>query len=355
MPAHLSTELLRVDRNQPDPAAIARAAAIIQQGGLVAFPTETVYGLGANALDAQAVAGIFAAKERPANDPVIVHIGAIEQLEAVATDIPELAWELARQFWPGPLTLVLKRGAAIPLNVTAQQESVAVRMPAHPVALALLAAADRPIGAPSANRFSRPSPTTAEHVYADLAGRIAMILDGGPCDIGVESSILDLTQATPTVLRPGGIPLETLRPALPALAFRPQYLAEDVIAAPAPGNLLKHYAPDAQMLVFEGEPQATKRALIAAMREQAEAGRRVGVMALDEDAADFAGIPAQIVLLGKGEQAMAASLFAALRELDAAGVDVIMVRTPSQDGLGLAIRDRLLRAAEGQIIRISES
>src|SRR5262245_22416754 len=198
------TKIIIVNPVAPEPAVIQQAASVIRAGGLVAFPTETVYGLGANALDATAVARIFAAKGRPASDPLIVHIAAFAQLDDIAEQIPPLARELAAAFWPGPLTLVLRRRSIVPANVSAGRETVAVRMPAHPVALALCGAAGVPIAAPSANLFTRTSPTEAEHVLEDLAGRIDLLLDGGPTPIGLESTVLDLTQSPPALLRPGG-------------------------------------------------------------------------------------------------------------------------------------------------------
>jgi L-threonylcarbamoyladenylate synthase len=342
-----------IDRDNPEPHVLALAGDVIRQGGLVAFPTETVYGLGANALDEAAVARIFAAKERPANDPVIVHIHTLQQLEQVASDIPEVAYLLAERFWAGALTLVLKKSAAIPLNVTAGRDTVAVRMPAHPIALALLEEAGVPIGAPSANRFARPSPTSAQHVRHDLEGRVDVILDAGSTDIGVESTIVDVTSPVPTVLRPGGISLEALREVVPTLAFRPQYLAETVASAPAPGSLLKHYSPNAELRLYDGADDA---AVFERMRADAamlhEAGKKVGILALDGDALNFEQTPAQIVLAGRDVTAFAASLFAGVRALDAVDVEVILVRAPADTGLGLAVRDRLLRAAEGKVIEV---
>lgn len=349
-----NTFIAKVDRRNPDHQVLALAGEILREGGLVAFPTETVYGLGANALDADAVARIFAAKERPANDPVIVHIHALEQLEQVAVEIPALAYALAEKFWAGALTLVLKKSDAIPLNVTAGRNTVAVRMPGHPVALAMLAKAGVPIGAPSANRFSRPSPTTATHVYNDLNGRVDVIIDGGSTDIGVESTILDLTAPVPTVLRPGGVSLEELRAVVPSLAFHPQYLPEDTQSAPAPGSLMKHYSPNAELLLFRGKPDV----VITAMRKTADQyiteGKTVGILAPDADVLNFEGLNIQIALLGKTVAEYAARLFAGIRALDDVHADIILVREPDEAGLGVALRDRLLRAAEGKVVEVHE-
>jgi L-threonylcarbamoyladenylate synthase len=342
---------LLVNPNTPEQDAIHEAAHVIQRGGLVAFPTETVYGLGANALDAEAVSHIFAAKQRPASDPLIVHIADPSQLEHIAVDIPPLAHDLAARFWPGPLTLVLKRHPNIPPNVSAQADTVAVRMPRHPIALALLAQSGLPIAAPSANLFARPSPTTAAHVLEDLRGHVDLVLDGGATSVGVESTVLDLTQTPPLVLRPGGLSLEALRELLPSVAHRPRYLDIGENAA-APGMLLKHYSPRAELLLFRGAPDAAIAAMQRTARQLAAGGKRVGIMALDEEQDGFASLDAHVITLGSTSdlEQVARGLFAALRQLDALGVDAILVRGVEQSGIGLAIWDRLLRAAEGRII-----
>jgi L-threonylcarbamoyladenylate synthase len=288
------------------PANITRAAHILRQGGLVAFPTETVYGLGAHALDPVAVRKIFAAKQRPAWDPLIVHVTGIEMARCLARQLPPRFHELATAFWPGPLTLIVPRAPCVPHEVTAGRPTVALRQPRHPVAAALLTAAQLPIAAPSANPFGRPSPTRAEHVAADLGDRVDMILDGGPTEIGVESTILDLTQTPPVILRPGAIPPEQLDN--PPLAAP---VADEHVAAP--GMTLKHYAPRARLELFETETELRARA-----RQ----------------------LPEAAILIPT-----AATLFAELRDLDARGVPVILALLPPPTGLGLAVRDRLTRAA----------
>lgn len=353
----LHTIVLPVDAMHPEPATIAQAAAALRRGELVAFPTETVYGLGANALDATAVARIFAAKQRPAADPLIVHLSTPAQLAQVAAEIPPLAHTLAAAFWPGPLTLVLRRQAIIPANVSAGRDTVAVRLPAHPVALALCAAAGVPIAAPSANMFTRPSPTQAAHVLEDLNGRIDMLLDGGPAPIGVESTVLDLTRDPPELLRPGGVPIEELRRFLPELTFTPRYIdTEAPEAQAAPGMLLKHYSPRAELRLFVGTPERALARLRAEALAALAAGQRVGVLAPDEDAAALEDIAAHIVPLGPESnlEQIAQHIFAGMRALDAQGVDLILARGVSAAGLGLAIGDRLVRAAEGAIIDAGE-
>ncbi len=352
MPYTADTYIARIDPDDPDPHAIALAGQVIRDGGLVAFPTETVYGLGADALNPDAVAHIFEAKDRPASDPLIVHIWRKADLARVAVDVPEIAYTLADAFWPGALTLVLPKHPDVPDNVTAEQSTVAVRIPSHPVAQALIRKSGRPIAAPSANRFSRPSPTNAAHVLADLKGRVDVILNAGSTPIGVESTIVTLTGDVPAVLRPGGVPLEALRPYLPTLAFRARYLADDA-TAPAPGTLAKHYSPHAEVRVFAGnDDSAIYDAIRAAAQQATDNARSVGILARDSEISHFDEVTAQIVLLGADDAAMANQLFAGLRALDSSDVDVILVRAPEQSGLGLALYDRLIRAAEGHIIQV---
>jgi L-threonylcarbamoyladenylate synthase len=349
-----ATIIIRVDPRAPDAAAIRQAAEILLSGGLVAFPTETVYGLGANALDAAAVQRIFLAKGRPASDPLIVHIAAIEQLNSMAADVPALAHTLAQAFWPGPLTLVLKRRPIIPTTVSAGRDTVAVRMPDHAVPLALIRAAGVPIAAPSANMFTRPSPTNAAHVLEDLDGRIELLLDGGTTPIGLESTVLDMTSAQPRLLRPGGASVEALRQHIPDLVFVPRYIESDAEAdtAASPGMLLKHYSPRAELLLFAGSPD---RAL-AHMRQTAQAaikrGERVGVMLPNEDIGTFADLAVVIIPLGPRDDMdqIGRRIFAGMRELDRRGMQRILVRGVERTGIGLAIWDRLVRAAEGRVI-----
>ena len=343
------TKRYRVDPAAPEQDIIQAAAEMIRRGRLVAFPTETVYGLGANALDDKAVGRIFRAKGRPANDPLIVHIAQQDQLAQIAMDIPDLAYTLSRRFWPGALTVILKKQAEIPANVTAGLDTAAVRMPDHPVALALLRASALPIAAPSANTFSRPSPTTAQHVMDDLAGHVDLLLDGGSASIGVESTIVSLIESAPRVLRPGGVSLEALRQVMPQVIYQPSYLAADAAAAPAPGTLLKHYSPKAKVILFRGEHD---EAVFDAMRGLIAAKGRVGVMTLDGDAVQFAGLDVAIVGLGATVDEAALRLFAALRALDKQGIDLILARAPAPTGLGLAVWDRLLRAAVGQVVEV---
>lgn len=345
------TRILTVNAAAPEQQVIHIAANVLKTGGLVAFPTETVYGLGANALDAKAVDHIFSAKGRPASDPIIVHLQDVSQLSQVARDVPAIAYRLVQQFWPGPLTLVLRRHSAVPANVSAGLHTVAVRVPSHPVARALLRAADLPIAAPSANRFARPSATSAQHVVEDLLGHVDIILDGGPTNIGLESTILDLTKPVPVVLRPGGITLETLRSVIPDIQVVMKQLQPEDEGIEAPGMLLKHYSPRAELLLFDGSLNIVLRIMQSRARELLATGRRVGVLTPDGERYFFDGIPVELFLLGSDLETIARNLFDGMRELDHHDVDVILVHNFEQSGLGLALRDRLLRAAEGRVIQ----
>ncbi len=344
------TQILTINASAPQLDLLAEAAAVIRSGGLVAFPTETVYGLGADATNAEAIERIYAAKNRPASDPIIVHIATLDQLAGVAVNLPDLALDLARSFWPGPLTLVLQRHSSIPATVSAGRDTVAVRLPSHPVAAGLIAAAERPIAAPSANTFSRPSATTAAHVLEDLGGRIDLILDGGSASIGLESTVLDLT-SDPVVLRPGGVTVEQLRALIPDLQVRSQYLALDETAE-APGQLIKHYSPRAEVRLFDGDPVAVLQRMQTEARERTAEGERVGIMTIETERLTFGDIPAEVISLEADAAGMGAHLFAALREFDQRGVQVILARLPAAGGLGTAVRDRLIRAAEGRILRV---
>ncbi len=329
------TECLPADR-----AGLDRAAATLRAGGLVAFPTETVYGLGANALDAVAVRGIFAAKGRPADDPVIVHVASAALIDHVC--IPtDSAWRLAERFWPGPLTLVLPKREVVPPEVTAGLPTVGVRVPAHPVALGLLARAELPVAAPSANLFGRPSPTAAQHVMDDLDGRIDLVLDGGPANVGVESTIVDVTSNPPRLLRPGGLPAERIEA---VLGQRLELPVRHAGPQEAPGMLDVHYAPRTPLTLVRG-PHILLEEVQNALRE----GRRVGVIALEDDLASIpSGVHVETVGSWSTPEVSATRLFDALRRLDRLGLDVLFVRELAnpQEGLGRALADRLRRASQ---------
>lgn len=350
----INTKIIKVDPEQPDEKIIQKAAELLVNGRLVAFPTETVYGLGANAFDPDAVEKIFKAKNRPYSDPLIVHINQIKQIHHVAKNIPEMAWLLAENFWPGPLTFILERSSKVSSKVSEGLNTVAVRMPSHRIPQHLIARSGVPIAAPSANLFTRPSPTTAEHVYADLKGRIDLILDGGPCVIGLESTVLDLTQAEPVILRPGGCSLESLKTVVPNVKIKPGFQKLDKNKTPSisPGMLTKHYSPNAKVLLFSGDQISTINRMVSVARQLISNDINVGVMVSDENKHDFDEVNVKLQLLGSHHdlEQISHNLFAGMRALEESGVDVILVMDYAREGLGLAISDRLLRASEGQII-----
>jgi L-threonylcarbamoyladenylate synthase len=327
-----------------NPADLLRAATLLRDGHLVAFATETVYGLGADALSGEAVAGVFLAKKRPSWDPLIVHLASVEQLGVVARVSEELAGRvaaLAEAFWPGPLTLLLPRAEEVPDAVTAGRELVGVRVPAHPAAQALLAAVGVPIAAPSANLFGHTSPTTAEHVLADLDGRIDAVLDAGPTSIGVESTVLDPTQTPMVLYRPGAVTAEQLTAAtgVAVEVFVPVVDAQPA-SMPSPGVGIRHYAPRARMVLVEGSAAAVR----AALQECVAPGVSVGVL-LPEDWLVEADAVIERWGRWNDSEALAAGLFAGLRALDDRGVSVILCPLPEAGGLADAIRDRLQKAA----------
>jgi L-threonylcarbamoyladenylate synthase len=330
-------EILAVNAQAPEPAVIARAATVLRAGGLVAFPTETVYGLGANALDPAACEQIFIAKGRPANNPLIVHGAGPAEARQVVADWPEAAQRLAAQFWPGPLTLVLPKNPAVPAVVTAGGTTVAVRVPAHPVALALLSAAGIPVAAPSANPSGELSPTRAEHVLRGLGDRIDLLLDGGPTPGGVESTVLDLSRAPPRLLRPGLVSPAAIEAVIGPIDRVPQQPTGEG-ALPSPGLLARHYAPHAPLECVHPDGAAERVAALAGQ------GLRVGWLVLgDSLPAPLPGVMALAMPLDP--PGYAAQLYAVLHGLDAAGVDRIVVEWPPDTEAWLAVRDRLRRAA----------
>jgi L-threonylcarbamoyladenylate synthase len=322
---------------------IARAAEILRDGGTVAFPTETVYGLGANALDASAVAKIFAAKERPNWDPIIVHVSDRAMLDQVAI-VPSTAEGLIAAFWPGPLTLLLPRTSQVPDNVTASRPLVGVRMPAHPIALALIEAAGLPIAAPSANRFGRISPTTAAHVLEDLDHRIDAILDGGPTSVGVESTVLDPTQSPALLYRPGAITTAMLEPIIgPVTLYQPPPSVAEPQSLPSPGVGIRHYAPRATLILVKTESELNNRLTQLHISKE-----KVGVMLPQTWTIHHRHAEIYHWNSFDDNTALAHTLFAGLRELDSHGVTVILCPLPANNGLGAAIRDRLEKAAKSK-------
>ena len=331
---------------ETDNTAIQQAAAILRHGGLLGIPTETVYGLGANALDETAVLHIFEAKGRPQDNPLILHVPGVDWLELYCHDIPPVAYTLAERFWPGPLTMILPRRDIVPLRTTGGLETVGVRCPDHPMTLAIIREAGIPVAAPSGNTSGRPSPTTAQHMLEDMDGKIDGIVDGGPCSVGVESTIIDLTVTPPRLLRPGGLPLEALEAVLGTVtvdkAVR-QKLA-DGEQAKAPGMKYRHYAPKAPVTVITGTPGASAAYIAAHLTKHS------GVICFDEYAPLFEGHTIHRLGPSGDKLAQAQHVFDALRTFDGTDVTEIFAQCPDEGGLGLAVGNRLKKAAGFHVV-----
>lgn len=351
----METRMIQIDDSEDiQDGELREAARILRDGGLVAFPTETVYGLGANALDEKAAAKIYAAKGRPSDNPLIAHISSIEELSPLVKEIPEVGRRLAEEFWPGPLTLVFPKSDRVPYGTTGGLDTVAIRMPRTAAARRLIALAGVPVAAPSANLSGRPSPTTAQHVWQDMKGRIELILDGGPVGIGVESTIVDVSGKVPTLLRPGAITREMLEAVVgpveidPALADRP----DPKLRPKAPGMKYRHYAPKADMTLVEGETEAVVREIRRLADEQLSAGRRVGILCTEETRARYPRGILRCVGERSNEEMIAHNLFAVLREFDDLQVDCIYSESFPQDHLGYAIMNRMRKAAGYRMIQV---
>ncbi len=350
----MKTLLLKVDPDNPDLAKIEQAAQIIRRGGLVAFPTETVYGLGADALNAEAVLRLFAAKNRPLDNPPIVHVADFSEVYPLVVEVTEQAELLMKQFWPGPLTLVFRHSSKVPNESVAGLDTVAIRMPQHKVALALIRQSRCPIAAPSANLSGKPSPTTALHVYEDLNGRIDAIIDGGAANIGVESTVVDLSSDPPMLLRPGGTPFEILKKVLPSLQLHPFVLAEHELEqekARSPGMKHKHYAPKAVVILVEGNLDAVVRKVGELAESYRAGGSKVGILATDQTQSAYKADVVKSMGSRVNLSTVAQSLFRLLREVDAEGVDVIVAECVPSEGLGLAVMNRLRKASGYHIIK----
>ncbi len=343
----MNTKIIKIHDNDQD--VFIEAGKIIRSGGLVAFPTETVYGLGANALDSEAVAGIFRAKGRPQDNPLISHIADFQEIYSLCREVPPEAELLAENFWPGPLTMVLKKSDAIPMSVSAGLDTAGIRLPSHPAARALIRAAGVPIAAPSANTSGKPSPTTAAHVLADMDGKIDMILDGGACSVGLESTVVSLCGERPRLLRPGGITLEQLESVLGKVdvdrAIREQISTNEKVSAP--GMKYRHYAPRAPVTIISGTPEHTAGYI------RTHISPSTGVLCFDEYVSLFESAGH---VRGYGSvydiSAQARQIFDALRGFDSSSVTEILAQCPSDIGLGLAVANRLKKAAGFNIIEI---
>lgn len=349
----METKVVQIDEENIDLRSIEEAGEIIRNGGLVAFPTETVYGLGGDALNEASSGKIYAAKGRPSDNPLIVHIAELEDLEHIAAKIPEVALRLAKRFWPGPLTMIFEKTDRVPYATTGGLDTVAVRMPSNKTAQALIRAAGGYIAAPSANLSGRPSPTQAKYVIQDMAGRVDMILDGGTSDIGLESTIIDLSGETPMILRPGYITQEMLEEIVGNVGTDRSILDDSSGIAPkAPGMKYRHYAPRGSLVVVEGRQERVMAYINGCLGECRAGGMKSGVIATDETAAGYVADSVKSVGKREDECAIARHLFQILREFDDEGVQAIYAEAFDSKGVGLAVMNRLLKAAGHQVITL---
>lgn len=349
----METKVIRISSSEPEEELIKAAAALIRDGELVAFPTETVYGLGADGLNEEAVKKIFQAKGRPQDNPLILHVDSVDMLEQLVMDIPPAARICMEKFWPGPLTILFRRREVVPDIITAGLETVAIRMPSHPVALRLISISGAPIAAPSANSSGKPSPTRAEHVLEDMEGKIPLIIDGGETGVGLESTVLDLTGEKPMILRPGGITLEDVRKLLPNAIVDPALGSSDKDMIPkSPGQKYRHYAPKAQMSLVSGESSRVIDEINRITLEAELKGMKVGIMCCTENMGSYSAhrIADMGSLLDK--EAIAHNLFHIIRDLDRSMVDLIVCEAVGEDEIGLAIMNRLLKAAGGRLVKV---
>ncbi len=351
----MKTVIELYDAENRRPEVMEKAGEILKSGGLVAFPTETLYGLGGDALNPEASAKIYAAKGRPSDNPLIVHIADMEALKVLASEVPEKAKLLADRFWPGPLTMIMPKSEAVPYATTGGLDTVAIRMPSHPTAYELIRSSGVYIAAPSANTSGRPSPTTAQHVYEDLNGRIDMIIDSGKVDIGLESTIVDLTGEMPTILRPGYITKAMLEEVVGPVTIDKAILAdrEDPNLRPkAPGMKYKHYAPKGDLVIVEGKKQAVAEMINHLTKIDAESGLKTAVIASDENLSLYDADCKINIGSREHEESIAANLYEVLREMDELGVQKMYSESFAGGSLGAAIMNRLLKAAGHHVIRV---
>lgn len=349
------TLVLKVDARKPEMDRMQLAADRIRKGGTVAFPTETVYGVGADALNAEAVRKLFEAKRRPPDNPIIVHVANRKDVYRLARDVPEAAENLIARFWPGPLTLVLKRSRLVPDITVVGLDTIAIRIPKNKVALALLKESETAIAAPSANLAGKPSSTTAEHVIEDLAGRIDIVLDAGSTKIGVESTVINMTSSPPVILRPGGTSFERLRDALGKVELHPLAKAERkmrLAKAVSPGMKHRHYAPEAKMIVVEGELEKVITKIRELAATHATEGKRVGILATDESVSSYEADVVSSVGSRENPEMIAKNLFRLFRQCDKERVDMIIAEGIPLQGLGLAVMNRLRKASGFNIVRV---
>ena len=347
------TQYVSMTEENIDEEIIAKAGEILREGGLVAFPTETVYGLGGDALNPESSRKIYAAKGRPSDNPLIVHICRMEDLPRIVQEIPEEAQKLAKAFWPGPLTMIFRKSEAVPYETTGGLETVAVRFPSNRIASALIAAEGGYIAAPSANRSGRPSPTIARYCREDLDGRVEMIIDGGEVGIGLESTIIDLTEEKPTILRPGYITQKMLDEILGSVDIDRTILSADCKEKPkAPGMKYRHYAPKGDLTVVEGEPQKVAEYINRELKKARENGARTGVICTDETKAMYQADCVKSAGSRSDEEEIARELFRILREFDDEGCEIMFSESFRSQGIGMAIMNRLMKAAGQKIVSV---
>ncbi|SES82571.1 translation factor SUA5 [Natronincola peptidivorans] len=345
-----NTMIIEIDCDRMDEKKLIIAAKILREGGTVAFPTETVYGLGANALEAEAVKKIFEAKGRPSDNPLIVHIARMEEVKSLAKELSEDALRVMEAFWPGPLTVVLNKKEVVPTVITAGLQTVAIRMPAHPIAKKLIALAEVPLAAPSANISGKPSPTRGEHVVEDLDGRVDGIIMGGSCHVGVESTVLDMTGEIPTILRPGGITREMLLQVLERVEVDGA-LGGDTDAIPkSPGMKYTHYAPKAAVYIVKGIEEKTVEKIKELASVYRIEGKKVGILCFDESYPQYQEGLVKSVGSRRELNLVASNLFKVLREFDGTEVDIILAEAVEEADLGQAIMNRLMKAAGYRVI-----
>lgn len=351
----MDTKIIKLDKDKINEGYLEEAGSILRAGGLVAFPTETVYGLGANALDENASKKIYEAKGRPSDNPLIVHISKIENLELLAKNIPEIGYKLAEVFWPGPLTMIFQKKDCVPYKTTGGLDTVAIRLPANEIARSLIAVSGVFIAAPSANLSGKPSPTTANHVINDMGGKIDMIIDGGKATLGLESTIVDLSSDIPIILRPGSITRTMLANVIGSIEYDPAILGEvpnkDLVPK-APGMKYRHYAPEGNLTIYEGDINKVVNAINQKAKEKYGNGNSVGIIATDETKVLYQVGVVKTIGSRKDEASIAAGLYSILREFDELHTQYIYSESFADNSLGQAIMNRLLKAAGYHIVKV---
>ena len=347
----IDTKIIEIDPQNIEENKLRIAAEVLKTGGTVAFPTETVYGLGANALDEKALRKIFEAKGRPSDNPLIVHIAHIEDLDQLVREIPHKARLFMASFWPGPLTMVFKKSSLVPHIITAGLDTVAIRMPSHSIAKALIEMAGVPVAAPSANLSGRPSPTQASHVIEDMKGRVNIIISGGGCSVGLESTVLDVTEEVPVILRPGGVTLEALQEVVGEVMIDQAMDGDFGLIPKSPGMKYTHYAPKAKVMMITGDVDEITHRINQIKRENSKKGIKVGIMATDETKDNY--YDAVIISMGSREkvETIAENIFAVLRRFDDMGVDLILVEGIETKLMGHAVMNRLMKASGYNVIK----